>query len=90
MADVKTSDYRDRYKAELLDHYPEKPEMATTIPGLKSSHQIVSPKCRENRGRFIAAEEAAGRLVRDYAKYSDGDQAKGVNWHFVLVREEGI
>ncbi len=25
MTDVKTSDYRDRYKAELLDHYPEKP-----------------------------------------------------------------
>ena len=59
----------------------------TKLPGIKSAHRIVTPVCRENKGRFAPAEEAANALVRKYAEYSKDDGGH-VNWHFVLVRED--
>lgn len=60
----------------------------TTIPGLKSGHQIITAECRANRGTTGAFDEAAQRLRRQYDDYARAEANEGVHWHLVLVREE--
>jgi len=60
----------------------------TTIPGLKSGHQMITPVCRQNRGTTPAFLEAVERLQRLYDNYARGAGSEGVTWHLVLVRED--
>jgi hypothetical protein len=62
--------------------------MQTTLPGLKASHQMITPTCRENRGDDGAFEEAIARIRRTYDSCV-GHEANGeVTWHLALVRAE--
>lgn len=60
----------------------------TSIPGLKSGHQMITPTCRVNRGTTPAFLEAAKRLQDLYDRYARGDDSEDVTWHLVLVRED--
>lgn len=63
-------------------------QFETKLPGLKASHQIITPTCRENRGTSEAFLEAAERIQRAYDNYARSEGSEGVTWHLVLVREE--
>lgn len=63
--------------------------MATTIPGLKSGHQMITPVCRDNRGTTDAFLEASERLRRAYDSYARSEGNEDVTWHLVLVRDDG-
>ena len=60
----------------------------TKIPGLKASHQIISPICRENRGEMGALEEAFERIRATYWNCQNPDTAHW-NFHVVLVADSG-
>jgi hypothetical protein len=62
--------------------------MLTNIPGLKASHQIITPTCRANRGLQGAFDEAVRRVTQTYADCAPADGNEEVRWHLVLVREE--
>lgn len=60
----------------------------TTIPSLKTGHQIITPKCRENRGILGAYREAAERMEETFRKYGPVPENDNVTWHLVLVRDD--
>lgn len=60
----------------------------TEVPGLKASHQIITPVCRENRSMVGAFDEAVERVRRAYENYAASPGSEGTNWHLVLVRED--
>lgn len=62
--------------------------MNTTIPGLKASHQIITPTCRKNRGVAGALGEAVRRVAETYMDCATAEGNKDVRWHIVLIREE--
>jgi len=62
--------------------------MNTTLPGLKSGHQIITPECRQNRGVTPAFLEAAQRLQETYDTYARTQENRDVKWHLVLIRDE--
>jgi hypothetical protein len=58
------------------------------LPGLKVSHQIITPTCRSNRGVTPAFLEAAERIQKQYDDYARDDANETVSWHLILVRGE--
>lgn len=61
--------------------------METKLPGLKASHQIITPECRTNRGVDGALDEAFDRIRATYGNCAEIEANANVNWHLVLVRE---
>jgi hypothetical protein len=61
--------------------------METSVSGLKSGHQMITPTCRHNRGATEAFLEAAARLQATYDRYVRSKGNDDVTWHLVLVRE---
>jgi hypothetical protein len=63
--------------------------MATTIPGTKAKHAIITDQCRINRGDREAAEEALSRLREEALECMAGhDFGHGVQFHLVLTVEK--
>lgn len=61
--------------------------MKTEIPGLKASHQMITPTCRENRGSADAFDEAVDRIRQVYQSCEGSVDNETVTWHLVLVRD---
>ena len=55
-----------------------------------SSHQIITPTCRANRGVYGALSEALNRISADYAAYAEHHANTGVEWHIKLERVEPV
>jgi len=58
----------------------------TNIPGLKASHSIITPACRENRGAGGAFEEAMNRAADQYVSIVSGRDDE-YNIHVVMTVE---
>jgi hypothetical protein len=81
------ADIRNR-RPQARSHPVNEIKEQTTVPGLKSGHQIITPTCRHNRGTTPAFLEAAERLQKLYDLYARAPDNRDVTWHLVLVREE--
>lgn len=63
-------------------------EDETVLPGLKVSHQVISPACRANRTPEGALDEAIDRIRTAYVAYVTAPSNLEVNWHLVMTREQ--
>ncbi len=60
----------------------------TTLKGLKTSHQIITPGCRARLGDDAALEFAFGRIREAYRSIVGYGSNKEVLWDVVLIRRE--
>jgi hypothetical protein len=62
------------------------------IEGIKAKHAIVSPVCRTNHGKDVAAQIAVDHLLDEYDALVDLPFNEGATFHFVLSveRDESI
>jgi hypothetical protein len=56
-----------------------------SVPGITAKHAIVTPECRENRGKDGAFEEAARRLREEYDIILASPENSDVEFHVVLT-----
>lgn len=68
--------------------------MKTQIPGMKASHQIITPSCRtvprpqlDTDPRMAAFEEAVNRIRGEYRAICEGRGEGDYRLHLVLVLE---
>ena len=61
---------------------------ASSIPGMKAEHAIITDACRENRGDEGAFDEAVRRLREQYIACVAGWKDRpGVKFHVALTVE---
>ncbi len=57
------------------------------IKGITAKQAIVSPTCRANHGKAVAAEIAVNYLLSEYGELVDLPTNKGTTFHFYLSVE---